>query len=53
MGGIEMGIKFIFAWYDFWVGLYWDRCSHTLYFMPIPMVGICIRFPANDEREEG
>ena len=39
-----MKINFIFAWYDLWIGLYWDRKNKTLYILPIPMIGIVIKF---------
>ena len=34
----------IFAWYDFWVGFYWDRTKKRLYFLPVPMLGIVFDF---------
>jgi len=39
-----MKIKPLFAWYDFWIGIYWDRQNKTLYIMPIPMFGIKILY---------
>lgn len=40
-----MKIKVIFKWYDFWVGLFWDKKKRILYLFPIPMLGIEIIFP--------
>lgn len=37
-----MSIRPIFAWYDFWVGVYWDRHARRLYVFPLPMLGIVI-----------
>jgi hypothetical protein len=42
-------VKFIFAWYDFWIGFYWDRDKKRLYFFPIPMFGIYIDFGGKKE----
>jgi len=38
-----MRISFIFAWYDFWIGWYFNRKSRQLYILPIPMLGIKIQ----------
>lgn len=39
-----MKVRLIFAWYDLWVGLFWDRGKKRLYILPIPMVGVVLDF---------
>jgi hypothetical protein len=39
-----MTVKPIFAWYDLWVGAFWDRKGRKLYILPLPMVGVVIEF---------
>lgn len=47
-----MSIRFIFAWYDLWIGAYYDRKGRALYLLPIPCCGIVIqRGAAQGERD--
>jgi hypothetical protein len=38
-----MTIRPIFAWYDLWVGAYWDGPKRRLYVFPLPMFGVVIQ----------
>lgn len=31
-------MKIRFAWYDMWIGAYWDRRNRVLYICPVPMI---------------
>ena len=44
-----MVIKPMFAWYDFWVGGFYDRSKRRLYLFPLPMIGVAIQF-GEDQR---
>lgn len=37
-------IERIFAWYDLWFGFFWDKKKKWLYFLPLPTIGIIIKF---------
>lgn len=39
-----MKITFLFAWYDLWVGIFYDKDKRKLYVLPIPCVGVIIHF---------
>ena len=41
---MNISVAPIFAWYDFWIGAYYDRAKRKLYILPIPMFGIVITF---------
>lgn len=40
-----MKARLIFAWYDLWVGFYWDSAKDRLYFLPVPCFGLVLQFP--------
>jgi hypothetical protein len=35
-----MSVRVFFAWYDFWIGAYYDRDARALYICPLPMLVI-------------
>lgn len=37
-------IKFIFKWYDLWIGIFIDTKKGYLYILPIPCCGVIIKF---------
>ena len=43
-----MKLNLIFAWYDLWVGFFWDKKKRWLYFFPVPMVGIVLKFKSRN-----
>lgn len=40
-----MKVRVRFAWYDLWIGAYWDRKARVLYVCPLPMLLIEIGRP--------
>jgi|JI9StandDraft_1071089.scaffolds.fasta_scaffold365936_2 hypothetical protein len=42
-------VRLFFAWYDLWIGAYWDRERRMLYLCPVPCFGIALKvFPKFD-----
>ncbi len=39
-----MSVRPLFAWYDLWIGAFWDRKSKRLYVLPLPCVGVIFDF---------
>ena len=39
-----MSIRPIFAWYDLWIGAFWDARKRRLYILPLPCLGVVIQF---------
>ena len=39
-----MKTQLIFKWYDIWIGFFYDQKKKWLYFFPIPMCGIILKF---------
>jgi hypothetical protein len=37
-----MSIRLIVAWYDCWIGWFYDQQKRRLYIFPVPCVGIVI-----------
>jgi hypothetical protein len=39
-----MKIRPVLAWYDLWVGAYWDARKRRLYLLPVPCLGLVLDF---------
>lgn len=37
---VALTVSVFFAWYDLWIGAYWDRKEKVLYICPVPTLVI-------------
>jgi len=37
-------VKFLFAWYDIWIGVFIDKNKKLIYFFPVPMLGLRFKY---------
>lgn len=47
-----MRIRLIFAWFDFWIGMFYDKKKKWLYVLPIPMFGVVVELMPTGYRIE-
>lgn len=40
-----MKLKLLFAWYDLWIGIFYDKKQNWIYILPIPMFGLIVKLP--------
>jgi len=45
-----MKVKLIFAWYDFWIGIFYDRSKKWIYVFLIPMIGFVVNLSGRRNR---
>ena len=43
--------KLILAWYDMWIGLYYDLGHKTLYICPLPMLVLRFQLPGEKNQQ--
>lgn len=49
----EYGLfQFILAWYDIWIGAYYDVGHRTLYICPLPMVVLRFQLPGDADESK-
>lgn len=41
--GAVMRLGFVCAWYDLWIGLYYDRFRRRFYVLPVPCLGFWVQ----------
>ncbi len=48
----EHRFKLVIAWFDLWIGGYWNAQKRFLYLFPVPCIGVRIRFKPRLEVEK-
>lgn len=46
-----MKFRLLVAWYDFWVGAYWDSKKRRLYVCILPCLGFSVTFELKSEQK--
>jgi len=41
---VKGSMKLKWVWYDLWVGFFWDKGKHWLYFIPFPTIVIIFKY---------
>ena len=49
--GKPFKVRPVFAWYDFWVGAFWDQRKQRLYVMLLPMFGFYMQLSTLESDE--
>ncbi len=49
-GGWAMKVSFFFAWFDLWIGAYYDQKKRIWYFCPLPCCVIKLELNRNNFR---
>ena len=44
-------VSFIVAWYDMWIGAFWDSKKRRLYILPIPCMGVMLDFGGSNAHD--